>query len=113
MIIQNTAISMIRGDSESITVQCFDSDGNIIPLDSGDKIYFTVKQNVTSDTKAFQKIITTFTEGKALIDILPSDTKALKFGQYKYDVQLTRADNSVVTIIPPSQFNLLEEVTWD
>ena len=43
MQISNTNISMIRGDSESITVAMQDSTGAAVPLVDGDTIYFTVK----------------------------------------------------------------------
>jgi len=113
MKVDGKNMSMIRGDSESITVSCSDTNGNIIPLISGDKIYFTVKEDEYRTEKIFQKIITEFTDGKAIINILPTDTKDLKFKTYKYDVQLNRGDGYVKTIIPVSNFTILSEVTYD
>ncbi|KXB93796.1 hypothetical protein HMPREF3033_00223, partial [Veillonellaceae bacterium DNF00751] len=41
----------------------------------------------------------------------PGDTKALEYWQYVYDVQLIKADGFVTTVIPPSVFEVGEEVT--
>jgi len=113
MIVKGTNLSMIRGDSEKISVSCTKADGILEPLVLGDKIYFTVKNTVYETNKIFQKIITTFIDGKADIEIKPLDTKDLKFTVYKYDVQLTRADGTVITIIPASDFTINPEVTYD
>jgi hypothetical protein len=71
-----------------------------------------VKTNASTDVKLIQKIITNFTDGKAIINILPTDTSSMKFGNYKYDVQLTRVDGTVTTICI-GQFTLLEEITYE
>ena len=112
MIVKGTNLTMIRGDSEKISVSCT-KDGILEPLVSGDKIYFTVKNTVYETNKIFQKIITNFVDGKANIEIEPLDTKNLKFIIYKYDVQLTRADGTVITIIPASDFTINPEVTYE
>lgn len=113
MKVDGKNMSMIRGDSESITVSCSDTNGNLIPLVSGDKIYFTVKEDEYRTEKIFQKIITEFIDGKAVINIIPTDTKNLKFKTYKYDIQLSQANGTVRTIIPPSNFTVGAEVTYE
>jgi len=113
MIVDGKNISMIRGDSETITLSCVDINGIQISLVAGDTVYFTVKENEYMTVKIFQKIITSFTDGKAIINIIPTDTKELKFKTYKYDVQLSRADGTVTTIIPPSLFSIEGEVTYE
>lgn len=40
------------------------------------------------------------------------DTNTLDFGKYKYDVQLTTESEEVYTIIEPSIFEILPEVTY-
>ena len=55
MKVDGRNMSMIRGDSESITVSCFDTNGNIIPLISGDKIFYSKRS-----TKKYFKKITNF-----------------------------------------------------
>ena len=108
-------IAMTRGDSESITVACFEKDdgGRLTPLpfQTGDSVFLTLRQDAESDI-ALQKTVTVFTDGKAIIPIDSDDTAGLDFGDYIYDVQVTWADGTVKTVIPPSRFRLEEEVTW-
>lgn len=113
MKVSGNNISMIRGDSETITVTCKDLTDSIIPLETGDTIYFTIKDNVNTEVKILQKVITVFTDGIAIIEILPADTKPLKYKDYLYDVQLTRENHTVTTIIKPSKFTIEGEVTYE
>lgn len=113
MKIQGTNISMTRGDSEAIKVTVKDTSGNIIPLVSGDTIYFTVRENLLNPTKIIERIITEFDDGEALIRLNPEDTRQLKFISYVYDIQLTKENGSVKTIITPSNFTITGEVTYD
>ena len=112
MKIQGTNISMIRGDSEAIKVSCRDKNGAVL-LAEGDIVYFTVKTNTYTEEKTLQKIVTEFTDGVALINIFPQDTRELKTGTYYYDIQLNRANGQVKTIIPPSKFTINAEVTYE
>lgn len=98
---------MTRGDSETITVSC-----PAIPFATGDKITFTVRKTAASKEKIIEKIITVFDEGKAVIEIAPADTAELRFGSYLYDIQLTRADGTVTTLIKPAAFSVREEVSY-
>ena len=109
MIVDGSNLSMTRGDSESITVKITEH-----PFVSGDIIEMTVRKSATSDKIAFHKKVTTFTEGKAVINIEPSDTHALSFGKYTYDVQWTNSDGQVKTIIKPTKDNFIitEEATY-
>ena len=113
MKIKGTNISMTRGDSEVIKVTVKDALGNIIPLATGDTIHFTVRENVMNPTKIIEKIITEFDDGKALININPQDTGNLEFTSYVYDIQLTREDGRVKTIITPADFTITGEVSYD
>ena len=114
MKVIGTNISMIRGDSETILVSCSDVNNNPIAFVTGDTIYLTIKERSASATILLQKKVTSFeADGKAIIAILPIDTKNLNFKKYVYDIQLTRADQSVTTLIPVSEFEILEEVTYE
>ena len=113
MIIQGTNIQMIRGDTEAIRVSVKDTQGIKVNLVEGDTVYFTVKVSASLETKEFQKIITNFTDGEALITIYSNDTKSMKFRSYLYDIQLNKANGDVKTIIPPSQFIINQEVTHE
>ena len=72
-----------------------------------------MKRSVYEDEKLLQKVITEFPSGEALIEIAPEDTKKLDYATYSYDVQLTAKDGTVTTIIPPSDFKVLPEVTYE
>lgn len=97
---------MYRGDTENITVEIAD-----VILDTGDTIYFTVKKSIYTNVKLLQKVITSFTNGKAIIGLDPADTNELEYGTYVYDIQWTKADESVITLVQ-SNITLLGEVTW-
>ncbi len=113
MEIQGYNISMIRGDTETIKISCKNAQGADVPLENGDTLYFTVKSSVGTEEKEMQKVITEFSDGIAYINISPDDTKLMSFGSYYYDIQLTREDGTVKTIIPPSKFTVKREVTYE
>ena len=46
------------------------------------------------------------------IDIAPNDTKNLSFGKYMYDLQIKYNNGLTLTVIKPSVFEIMEEVTW-
>lgn len=111
MKVKGSNLSMTRGDSESITVKCSEN-GAAVPFESGDTVTFTVREDVESSI-ALQKTVTAFDEnGWAVIALLPGDTEGMDFGSYVYDIQLTRADGTVTTIVTVSDFELTEEVTY-
>ena len=114
MKIEGNTISMIRGDSESLSIRCRGADGGAYPFQEGDRVYFTVKKSEYTQTKLFQKVVTSFgEEGEALIELAPEDTKGADYGVYRYDVQLTDRDGRVTTILPPADFILRGEVTYE
>src|SRR5574344_532918 len=113
MKIQGTNIHMIRGDTEAIEVSCRDESGADIPFAEGDIVYFTVKRVTYTEGKILQKIVTEFIDGVALITIFPKDTQELKPGVYYYDIQWTREDGTVKTIVPVSNFVIDEEITYE
>lgn len=114
MKVQGTDLSMIRGDSETITVSCADINDQPLPFQVGDIVYFTVKERAIDVEKILQKIVTVFeTDGTAIVDIDPIDTTNLKFKTYIYDIQWVKEDGTVTTIVRPSKFTLLEEVTHE
>ena len=60
-----------------------------------------------------QKIVTEFHDGKALVEILPPDTKTLPIGRYVYDIQITFANGTVKTVVGPAIFEITAEVTYE
>ena len=99
---------MVRGDTDSITVRQ-EKDGEEMPFVAGDTVTLTVKKMADRPT-LIEKKITSFEDGKAIIQFLPEDTKELDFGKYKYDIQKSNGD-SVKTIIYYSDFVIKEEVS--
>lgn len=116
MKIIGTEISMVRGDTEILKVS-ITKDGVQQDLVPGDTVYLSVRKNPKSSTYSFQKVVTTFIEGKAYIRIDPEDTKTLSAGEYVYDVQVTFAPATehdipvVKTLVWPSIFIIEQEVT--
>jgi hypothetical protein len=114
MKVNGTEMYMTRGDTETITLELYDQDDEQIELISGDKVYFTVKTSTQTSNIVFQKIVENFTEGnEAVFDILPNDTKNLRYGDYVYDIQLTTVTGRVITVIAPSKFVIGSEVTYE
>lgn len=101
-----TKISLTRGDTARITVSAKNADGTVYALQEGDTLTFTMQRSVYDASDKLSKRI----ENGILI-IEPSDTAGLEFGKYTYDIQLTLANGDVNTIIPPSDFTILEEVS--
>jgi len=111
MKVRGTNISMIKGDSETITVSCSTGLDEPLLLVDGDIIYFTMKENVKTKEKVLQKVITVFNDGKAIIELNPTDTKFLRSKTYVYDIQLTRASGTITTLVTPSDFIISDGVT--
>lgn len=103
--IEGTTIRLTRGDSAEFDIEIYDAQGTPYELEEGDKVEFTVKENVHMKTAVIKKVGTQ-------IQIKPEDTASLSYKTYVYDVQVTLRDGTVDTIIPPSTFEILSEVTF-
>lgn len=103
----NNNISITRGDSAIFALSIKKADGEPYTVSEGDTVIFTVKKST------FDKdIITQKTVVNGVITINPDDTKSLEYGTYYYDVELTRADGFVSTVISPHKFIVEQEVTY-
>ena len=106
-----TTIEMFRGDSETLTVKVRDKVTKAqIPLVTGDTVKFTVRRK-ENDVITFQKTVTAFTDGNALVEVLPADTVGKEPGRYVYDVEITFADGDVKTPAKGT-YNLKGDVTY-
>ena len=103
--IEDNKIQLTRGDTGIFNVEILDDAGNPYELDDGDMLRFTVRKSPTSGDIFIQKA------GQEII-IEPEDTARLSYGKYVYDIELTRADGTVDTIIPPTLFEIMQEVTY-
>ena len=111
-IVQNS-MTMTRGDTETITIKKTDKDNASVPFSEGDTVYFTVKKSIHDIDKTLQKVVTSFTDGNALIEISHNDTKDIVCGTYLYDVQLTDKNGVVTTLVKPSRFYIQGEITYE
>lgn len=111
MIVSGNDLRMIRGDTEYLTVSCQTADGQPRPFVKGDRVQLTVAWRLGGEP-VLSKTVETFEEdGTAVFLIAHADTNLLQATTYCYDVQLTAADGSVSTIVPPGKFCLEEDVT--
>lgn len=99
-------IYMTRGDkARFLFTPSYDDETEYTP-ETGDTFTFTVRKQMQGAV-----LLTKTIENNKLI-ILPADTQNMACGRYCYDVQLTKSDGTVETVIPPHIFNLEEEVTF-
>ena len=108
----NGEIQLTRGDTAYIEVSIDNTlaDGSTEPYEvaANDTLTLSVKSSTDDTVYRFQKTIV----GSNLFHIEPEDTRNCEFGKYKYDVQLTKASGDVYTVIEPTYFRVLPEVTW-
>lgn len=101
-------IRLTRGDTARLSVPIKNSSNDEeYTMQSGDNLYFTVKKSAKDVEPLLQKVVT----GSNVFHIKPEDTKTFPFGKYKYDVQITTASGDVYTVIEPTTFEIMEEIT--
>ena len=102
-------IKLTRGDTARFSVGILNEiSDSAYSISDNDQLTLTVKKKVKDEDSLIQKTIT----GATLFHIKPEDTSSLSFGKYVYDVQLTTSDGDVYTIVGPTTFELLAEVTY-
>lgn len=99
-------LTLIRGDSDHVTVLL---EGE--PFIAGYELRLTVRKDFYSKKEIEKKVFEFSEDGKARFDFLPEDTSCMVYGDYVYDVQMTRKNGDVKTIIKPAKFTLLPDVT--
>lgn len=110
MKLQNYHISIVRGDSGTLTVRCKGPGGEARPFSEGECVRLAVKADARQREALLQKAETDFPEGAAVFSFAPEDTRALPFGNYRYDVRLTDREGNVFTIVPAGDFTVLEAI---
>lgn len=106
---EDNTIHLTRGDTARFSIGRIVNtvtNTNYTPTE-GDIVTMTVKKTVLQEDPCVQIIV----PGGGVLHIKPEDTKAMAFGKYVYDVQLTTVDGDVYTIIQPTTFDLQKEVT--
>lgn len=98
-------IHLTRGDTAYLKIDISDTEGFVYTIKNGDILTITV--NNISGSNVISKSV----DADNVIVLNSEDTKRLKIGRYKYDIQLTTSIGEIFTIIPKSNFYLEEEVT--
>ena len=105
--VKNNEIYLTRGDTASFTLDIVDDTRAKYAITDDDQILFTVKRSTSDTAVILQKAVVDKT-----ITIKPAETADLPYGTYYYDVQLSRPDGFVATVITPTHFTICEEVTF-
>ena len=99
-------IYLTRGDDAEIIVKLYDDKGIERQIFDDDEIIITVRKTISSPI-GFTKTA----EKGGIINIAPTDTEGLEFGDYIYDIQLTTFGGKTYAVIPPSTFEIGPEVS--
>lgn len=105
--VKGTTITLTRGDTFGANLEIRRPDGTLYIPSKDDKIRFALKSKISDKEPLILKEIPIST---MMLLLYPEDTKDLPFGQYFYDVELTKASGAVSTFITKSKLNLTEEV---
>lgn len=103
-------------DTKAMTIIAKDTGDFVISLDNylldeGDRVYFTVNDELEKPEPLIQKVITTFDDHKAVVRLTTTDTD-IPVGSYYYDVEVDTADGRVDTIMGPSKFKVVGGVKY-
>lgn len=100
-------ISITRGDSGLAEIPLIINDV-LHEMKEGDAIEFGVKANYSDKECLIHKVMH---RNPGILEIVPGDTKDLKFGTYKYDVQFVDGETGFTrTFIEKKKFKITEEV---
>lgn len=100
--VTGTTISITRGDTGyfKFTPYVVNDDGSKTEYEvqAGDTIRFAMKKKLSDSYEVL--LVKDVDPNTFKMKLNPEDTKNLSFGQYVYDVQLTKASGEVDTYIP-------------
>lgn len=109
----------IRGDSRTLNIQIYESDG-ITPFNlTGCEVFFTLNTSSTpvddgtDNTATIKKSTTTFSNpssGLASITLLNTDTQPVAAGTYYYDIQLKDSSGNI-TSLASNTFIVIDDIT--
>lgn len=116
--IKDNEITMTRGDTMRTRVKVFrkvdDEKVPYIPTEN-DEIRFALKHPTMNAARteyidSEPLILRSIPVDTLILELIPSDTKSLGFGDYVYDIELTMEDGTVDTFIEKKKFTLTPEV---
>lgn len=111
----NQCISLTQGDTFSFALQD-DATQEELVLDPADRIYFTVRKFPSAESALIEKEFVPDENGHVLIVLNPEDTNSIEEGVCMYDIQLTKGNGPIHTLIPtdPSKhavFQIFQGIT--
>ena len=112
--LKGNSIRLTRGDSFVAKIN-ITRNGEAFTPGANDEIRFALKHNTMkpdrTDYKDPEPLITkVIPNDTLLLNIVPTDTNHLGFGDYIYDIQITFEDGSVDTFIAEAGFVITPEV---
>ena len=105
--VKKNTIYLTRGDTFRATIALKDAEGEIYTPQPDETIRFAMKKHYEDATPLL--LIQVPYDTLELV-ILPQDTKTLAFGEYVWDMQITRSNGDIDTFITKAQLILTEEV---
>lgn len=105
-------VAMIRGTTHILNISLTDSSNGSYNLPAGEVLRFGVKRRPTDRVYLIKKELTSanYENGAYVLMLSPSDTEALQFGRYYYDVGL-QSGTSYFNVIECSEFDILCNIT--
>lgn len=105
--VSGTTITLTRGDTFKAQISITDRNGNHYAPQEGDSVRFAMKATYNDPEPL---VIIDIPIDTLILVIEPEDTHGLSFGNYVYDIQLTKANGEVDTFITTSKLKLTEEI---
>ncbi len=104
-------IEIIRGTSNTFSIDVVDADGRPYVLGDGESIIFGIKKKAEDPSPIFVKTASAGTiGGNYVVAISPADTADLDCGRYAYDVGLKKGTD-FFNVIEPNPFIIEPNVT--
>lgn len=100
-------IYLTRGDTAYLEISITDETGNAYELSDGDKIIFRMKQSTNDKNLILEK---EFNTEILRLELKPEDTMSLKFGKYRYEVELVTGAGEHFTVIENSELEITSEL---
>ena len=103
-------------DTKTMSIVAKDTGDFVVSIDNyllaeGDRVYFTVNDELEKPEPLIQKMIDTFIGNKAVIRLTTEDTD-IPVGTYYYDVEVDTADGRVDTVLGPFKFKVMGGVKY-
>ena len=104
-------IYLTRCDSAEIAVSITKNDGSDYTLEAGDKVIFRLALDAGKPVDVEKECTIDVENNKAILTLVPADTRGLKFKTYRYEFELLRgADDTHYTFIVDQPFTIGKEL---